>query len=88
MTSLTEDSAVSVDHARSESTLSLSVTEEGLRVAVRDARPDSLPRSAPIDPTAPRGRGLQMVDALTTEWGVTLHAEDKTVWAVLGAVRH
>ena len=43
-----------------------------------------LPRRAPIDPTAPRGRGLQMVDALTSAWGVTLHADGKTVWAVVG----
>jgi hypothetical protein len=33
---------------------------------------------------APRGRGLQMVDALTSAWGVTLHADGKTVWAVVG----
>jgi anti-sigma regulatory factor (Ser/Thr protein kinase) len=84
---ITELVANAVDHARTESTLSLGVTQDGLRVAVRDTRPDPVPRPAPIDPTAPRGRGLQMVDALTTAWGVTMHAGGKTVWAVLGAVR-
>jgi anti-sigma regulatory factor (Ser/Thr protein kinase) len=84
---ITELVANAVDHARTESTVSLGVTPAGLRVAVRDTRPDHVPRPAPIDPTAPRGRGLQMVDALTTEWGVTMHAGGKTVWAVLGAVR-
>ena len=49
--------------------------------------PGPVLRPAPIDPTAARGRGLQMVDALTTAWGVTLHAGGKTVWAVLGPER-
>jgi anti-sigma regulatory factor (Ser/Thr protein kinase) len=84
---ITELVANAVDHARTESTVSLAVTHDGLRVAVRDTRPDDVPRPAPIDPTAPRGRGLQMVDALTTAWGVTLHAEGKTVWALLGTAR-
>jgi anti-sigma regulatory factor (Ser/Thr protein kinase) len=84
---ITELVANAVDHARTESTLSLGVTADGLCVSVRDARPEPVPRLAPIDPTAPRGRGLQMVDALTTAWGVTTHAGGKTVWAVLGSVR-
>jgi anti-sigma regulatory factor (Ser/Thr protein kinase) len=82
---ITELVANAVDHARSESTLALHVTREGLCVSVRDGRPGPVPRPAPIDPTAARGRGLQMVDALTSAWGVTLHAEGKTVWAVLSA---
>lgn len=81
---ITELVANAVDHARSESTLSVGVKRGTLCVAVRDARPCPVPRPAPIDPTAPRGRGLQMVDALTSAWGVTLHADGKTVWAVVG----
>ena len=52
-----------------------------------DTRPGPVLRPAPIDPMAARGRGLQMVDALTTAWGVTLHAGGKTVWALLGPER-
>jgi len=81
---ITELVANAVDHARSECTLSVGVKRGSLCVAVRDARPGPVPRPAPIDPTAPRGRGLQMVDALTSAWGVTLHADGKTVWAVVG----
>ena len=81
---ITELVANAVDHARSESTLSVGVKRGTLCVAVRDARRGPVPRPAPIDPTAPRGRGLQMVDALTSAWGVTLHADGKTVWAVVG----
>ena len=81
---ITELVANAVDHAGSESTLSVGVKRGDLCVAVRDARRGPVPRPAPIDPTAPRGRGLQMVDALTSAWGVTLHADGKTVWAVVG----
>jgi hypothetical protein len=28
-----------------------------------------------------------MIDALTVTWGVTLHTDGKTVWAVLGRDR-
>lgn len=84
---ITELVANAVDHARTESTLSIGVAHEGLCVSVRDTRPGPVLRPAPIDPTAARGRGLQMVDALTTAWGVTLHAGGKTVWAVLGPER-
>ena len=84
---ITELVANAVDHARSQCTVSLSLAHEGLWVAVRDARPGAVPRPAPIDPNAARGRGLQMVDALTTAWGVTLHIDGKTVWAVLGPTR-
>jgi anti-sigma regulatory factor (Ser/Thr protein kinase) len=81
---ITELVANAVDHARSESTLSVAVKRGTLCVAVRDARPGPVPRPGPIDPTAPRGRGLQMVDALTSAWGVKQHAGGKTVWAVVG----
>ncbi|MGZ8750795.1 MAG: ATP-binding protein [Pseudonocardia sp.] len=84
---ITELVANAVDHARTESTLSIGVAHEGLCISVRDTRPGPVLRPAPIDPTAARGRGLQMVDALTTAWGVTLHAGGKTVWAVLGPER-
>jgi len=80
---VTELVANAVDHARTASTLTVGVDSEGLRVAVRDARTGPAPEPRPIDAGAPRGRGLQMVDALSARWGVTSHADGKTVWAVL-----
>jgi anti-sigma regulatory factor (Ser/Thr protein kinase) len=80
---ITELVANAVDHACSASTLGLRADQGGLCVTVRDDRAVPLPRLAPIDPTAARGRGLQMVDALAGAWGVSLHADGKTVWAVL-----
>jgi anti-sigma regulatory factor (Ser/Thr protein kinase) len=81
---VTELVANAVDHAGTPSTLSVGLDDRGLHLAVRDSRPDRAPRPRPVDPTAPRGRGLQMIDALTVTWGVTLHTDGKTVWAVLG----
>ena len=39
----------------------------------------------PIDPHAVRGRGLQLVEALTLRWGCTQQDDGKTVWAELAA---
>ena len=80
---VTELVANAVDHAGTPSTLIVDLDDRGLYVAVRDGCADRAPRPRPVDPTAPRGRGLQMIDALTASWGVTVHAEGKTVWAVL-----
>ena len=80
---VTELVANAVDHAGTPSTLRVDLDDRGLYVAVRDGRPDRAPRPRPVDPTAPRGRGLQMIDALTASWGVTVHADGKTVWATL-----
>src|SRR5689334_21632189 len=80
---VTELVANAVDHARTPSTLTVGWDERGLCVAVRDAHAGPVPRALPVDPTAPRGRGLQMIAALATTWGVTTHVDGKTVWAVL-----
>jgi anti-sigma regulatory factor (Ser/Thr protein kinase) len=80
---VTELVANAVDHAGTGSTLTVDLDDRGLCVAVRDGRPDRAPRPRPVDPTAPRGRGLQMIDALTASWGVVVHTDGKTVWAVL-----
>jgi two-component sensor histidine kinase len=53
-----------------------------LRIEVTDGS-TLPPRPHPLNPRAARGRGLQMVEALTTGWGHTLTATGKTVWAEL-----
>ncbi|MDT7581643.1 MAG: hypothetical protein QOK35_2907, partial [Pseudonocardiales bacterium] len=80
---VTELVANAVDHAGTTSTLRVDLDDRGLYVAVRDGCPDSALQPRAVDPTAPRGRGLQMIDALTASWGVITHADGKTVWAVL-----
>ncbi len=58
--------------------ISLSATPHanGLRVGVRDRRPD-------LGPDAPDSRGLQLVEALALQWGVDSLSDGKVVWAFL-----
>jgi anti-sigma regulatory factor (Ser/Thr protein kinase) len=48
----------------------------GLRVEVRDGRPD-------LGPPARDSRGLQLVEAVALEWGIDSHSDGKVVWAFL-----
>jgi len=51
-----------------------------LRVEVTDAGPD-MPEVRHPDVTESHGRGLLLVRAYTTRWGVTTFTGGKTVWA-------
>jgi serine/threonine-protein kinase RsbW len=54
-----------------------------VRVAVRDES-SALPRRTEASPTALGGRGVALVDALATRWGVEQHdGTGKTVWFTL-----
>jgi anti-sigma regulatory factor (Ser/Thr protein kinase) len=67
-------------HARSEFTVTMELFESYLRVEVSDgnSRPPVL---AHVPHDAYSGRGMALVDALSSSWGVDLHAEQgKTVW--------
>ncbi|HEY3712116.1 MAG TPA: ATP-binding protein [Amycolatopsis sp.] len=54
-----------------------------VRVEVEDGGPDLLPAAATVSPGSYRGRGLLLVDALSTRWGVEDGHGRKTVWAEL-----
>lgn len=73
-----------VDHAGTPFRLTVHHTGPSLRISVRDGCPGSL-AARPFDAHAPRGRGLQMIDSLTSRWGCRRTAGGKTVWAVLPA---
>jgi len=73
-----------IRHGAGPITLSLSGAADGIRVGVDDrgsGRPT--PRVASV--RAPGGRGLRLVDRLSSDWGVDSHSEGegKTVWAVV-----
>jgi hypothetical protein len=74
--------ANAVDHARTA--LELVVSFDGTEITL-DVHDQSVlePRLQPLNPTAARGRGLQMVDALAKSWHWVLHASGKTVRAVI-----
>lgn len=50
-----------------------------VRVEIEDPNP-ALPSPERPDPEAVRGRGLDIVDRVTTRWGVTPTDQGKVVW--------
>jgi anti-sigma regulatory factor (Ser/Thr protein kinase) len=73
-----------VEHACTGVTLTLEHGPRGLRVAVRDASPIGFPGPVQRSTDAQgrvRGRGLELVDSLTTAWGVDVQPDGNTVWA-------
>jgi two-component sensor histidine kinase len=77
-----------VRHAAGEFTVAVDRNEERIRVAVSD-NGSGRPSLRHPDPTEPSGRGLQIVSALSDDWGVTETADrsGKTVWCVLSLRR-
>ncbi len=66
-------------HARTEARLTVVVSYGSVRVEVIDGEPrEPVPRVAAVDDTS--GRGLQLVDALSSRWGVESLADGKRVW--------
>ncbi|WP_285564861.1 MULTISPECIES: ATP-binding protein [unclassified Streptomyces] len=60
----------------------LTVNGDTLRIEVADARGDQLPRAQEQDAAHEGGRGLLVVEALATRWGVEQGPfPRKTVWA-------
>lgn len=74
--------ANAVDHARTAFDLAVSFDGTAVVVEVHDGSMLE-PRLQPVNPTAARGRGLQMVDALARSWRCIRHASGKTVQAVI-----
>lgn len=50
-----------------------------VRVEVSDDSP-TLPVRRDPDPTTPTGRGLLLIDRLTSRWGIEGHDAGKTLW--------
>lgn len=68
--------------------LSLTLRADTLRIEVTDTRTECVPPPKP-EPPAPdgeSGRGLVIVAALATEWGVVGRDVGKTVWAEIASL--
>ncbi|MFI1755765.1 ATP-binding protein [Streptomyces sp. NPDC020571] len=64
--------------------LTLYVVGDTLRIEVTDTRGEQLPHPQQSSPDAESGRGLLLVEALASRWGVTEgRFPRKTVWAEL-----
>jgi anti-sigma regulatory factor (Ser/Thr protein kinase) len=51
-----------------------------LHVEILDSEPTVALAPLPLDPTRERGRGLAIVDALASDWGVESRSVGKAVW--------
>jgi sigma-B regulation protein RsbU (phosphoserine phosphatase) len=72
-----------VDHAHTSCVLTVSRSAAGLRIDVRDFSAGPLPELRPVNVLASRGRGLQVVAAVSAAWGVIDLDGGKSVWAVV-----
>lgn len=68
-----------VVHARSAVRLSVRLVADSVRVTVSD-NSSRLPTRLAADPLAENGRGLLLVDALSTRWAVEPHDQGKRIW--------
>lgn len=66
-------------HARTTITLEVYRTTAGVRVGVVDASPRS-PRQRDFSDEAMTGRGLTLVESLSSSWGTEPTRNGKTVW--------
>jgi anti-sigma regulatory factor (Ser/Thr protein kinase) len=71
-------------HARTEFTVRVSQTLGRVLIEVKDASP-RIPQPRSYGVQATTGRGLQLVESLGADWGVTPTPEGKTVWVELSA---
>jgi len=69
-----------VQHARSTAQVTAAVTPRGLRVAVTDAGPGIPSVQSGTSAEAERGRGLALVESLSSAWGVEHSPAGKAVW--------
>jgi hypothetical protein len=61
----------------------LEVNPESVTLAVFDADPTSWPVPAAADLLGPAGRGLSIVAAISSTWGITAGRTEKSVWCEL-----
>jgi anti-sigma regulatory factor (Ser/Thr protein kinase) len=70
-------------HTHDTGEVHLEIAPDSVRIEVRD-RGEGVPVVRPVDPTRLGGNGLRIVEAWSTEWGVSRRAGGgKTVWICL-----
>jgi anti-sigma regulatory factor (Ser/Thr protein kinase) len=71
-------------HAGTDCEVTVDVTDDRVRIAVRDYAPDLLPVPRELSRTSSTGRGLHILAGCTDAWGVERNEHAKTVWFELG----
>ena len=82
----TELAANAVVHANTDFEVRIPERVEVFRVEVVNDVPEML--AALKEPSVEGGRGLHIVDALSTCWGSEVRGAEKVVWFELGTSRH
>lgn len=72
-------------HTHSPKNLALSRSQDTVRIEVTDGDP-GLPVLLPRSTTRSGGRGIHLVDAVSSDWGVRRDHDGKCVWSVFGGV--
>lgn len=67
-------------HAGTEIAVQVNTSSDGARIAVTDGAPDRHVVPRHHDPEAMIGRGLQLVEAMSSRFGVSVADDTKTVW--------
>ena len=70
-------------HARTHLRLGITAGDDRVLVTCGDDDPTGAPTVPPTDHGRPSGRGLMLVDALASQWGVFRSDNGKTVWFTL-----
>ena len=71
-----------IDHGRGLITLTVRRKAGGMLIEVHDESPHE-PVLRPVDTSSARGRGIQLVQALSVSWGTAPDGGGKVVWAQL-----
>jgi anti-sigma regulatory factor (Ser/Thr protein kinase) len=66
-------------HARTAMSVTLALSADRLKVAVRDHN-EKVPVIPPYDIAESTGRGLAMLASIASAWGVEREADGKSVW--------
>jgi anti-sigma regulatory factor (Ser/Thr protein kinase) len=76
---VTELIANAVKHARTRVLVKVTVDSD-IVISVRDSAPQVIRAQAPAGPLAESGRGLRIVAAISTDWGITTDRRGKCLW--------
>ncbi|MFC0529267.1 ATP-binding protein [Phytohabitans kaempferiae] len=72
-----------VIHARTPLSVRVTLRRDELLIAVRDRSPEP-PRPRTPASSSYGGRGLMLLEAVSSRWGCAQYEDGKVVWAVLG----
>lgn len=73
-----------IAHTQGEVQLDLTLAADRLRIAVNDTSPRAPVKPASVDWEATGGRGLLLVEAMSTSWGSVPLSGGKQVWSEIG----